>query len=323
LKVWWVSKINKIKQYILLWFNYWTNMAQIPYNVQGIGDLPRLQQELMKNWNIQWASQASQLLNQYSKDKIIPDTIGSIYSNYYNNLFQPSNQAYAQVLWAVDADYKNKIGWLFNEANAQYGPDGLLKKQMEDYYNQQAIATANRFGGQQSLNAALAAKQWLDPNQVNVWANQLASQQNDEMLKFRQWQLWALDNLTKTYLDFYNRYNDQYANSNDKYVVQTAQQLKQIRDALTNTALNQELQKDMMKYQKSLAWGGGSWGTWGVVWLTPEEIAKKTEEEKKTMAINKLLVDTVRNIPLWAMANVKARNGPENKLNRAKWLNKK
>ena len=52
----------------------------------GIQDLPKLQQELLKKWDIQWASQASLLLNDYSKDTLIPDTIGSVYSNYYNNL---------------------------------------------------------------------------------------------------------------------------------------------------------------------------------------------------------------------------------------------
>ena len=301
----------------------------------GIQDLPKLQQELMKKWDIQWASQASLLLNDYSKDTLIPDTIGSVYSNYYNNLFQPSNSAYAQILGSVDADYKNKIWWLLNEANSSYWPNGVLRKQTEDFYNQQALALANRLWGQQALNAALASKQWLDPNQVNIGANQLASQAADERLKLQQWQLSAFDNLTKTMLDFTNRYNDQYANSTDKYVVQTAQQLKQIRDALVNTALNQELQKDMMKYQKSLS-GWWGWSSSWTGWITEEQLRKlwlwNTEDKYwvQTWANNnqwffttpdkwKLVENTLVRAPFLVMEEAKRiASNPNNKLLSAK-----
>lgn len=238
-----------------------TPSEQNPLTVNWIADLNALQQQFLRDGNIAWSSQASMLLNQYANDVLPSNTIGDLYSNYYNNVFQPSNSQYEKILSSVDKDYKNRIGSAFQSAQDEYWPQWVLRKQIEDLYNNQAVSLANRFSGQQALNAALWVNQWLDPNQVNIANNILWADANDQILKFRQGQLWALDNLTKTYLDYYNKFNDNYGASNDKYVVNTAAQLKQLRDSLTEMSLNQALQKQMMDYQKSL-WGWGGW-TWG------------------------------------------------------------
>lgn len=257
--------------------------GQFPAYTDILGEYKK---SLIKQGNTTGANSINNLINNYWTDIYPANALSKIYESYYRDVFQPSNNEYQNILTSVDKDYKSKLWAQFDEAKSNFWPDGVLRKQIEDIYNQQAVAQANKFGWQQNLARALAARHGIDPSQVQVWVNQLWSQQNDEILKIRWAQLSALENLAKTYQDYYSQFVDKYGASNDKYVVDTAQRLKQLRDSISQAALTSQAQIGELLFQQWLArrwqgWWGGGWSIQDIInwllgqgWYTPPNVKR-------------------------------------------------
>lgn len=245
------------------WASFSNQSATNPQYPWYVDTLNEYKKSLLKQGNTTGANAISTLINQYGSDIYPADAITSIYNNYYKDVFEPSNQEYSNILSSVDKDYKDRLWGAFKDIQWNFGPEWVIRKQIEDMYNAQAVAQANRFGWQENLARALAVRQGVDPSQVNVAVNQLWAQQNDETIKLRQSQLWAVENLAKMYADYYNQFVEKYQGSTDKYVVDTAQKLKQLRDSLANAALTTSVQMGQQLFQNGVArrWAGGAAAT--------------------------------------------------------------
>lgn len=228
-------------------------------------DVNSMYQNYISQFN-QSSPAASNLLkeqyNWYDAFSNSAKNITGLYNNFYTQT-DPYYTNFAKINEGLNQDVVWKLQSGLDTAYSQYWPDGDQTRRVAQYYSDMA----NNIAAQNAVNIgttnAGAIASWANAGAVRNATSKVALDANTQFLNLKQKEIENYDNIYKNLNAYIDNFTSKYANSQDKYVRDTYNQLvnykTQIAQAYLNslTALDQaklqdQLQKWMLSYQKNL-----------------------------------------------------------------------
>lgn len=176
-------------------------------------------------------------------------------TNLYNNFYDTANPYYtnfARINQSLNKDIVWKLQWWLDTAYNQYWPQWEQTKRVADYYAQMA----SNIAAQNAVNLwtadAAARASW-----VNAWAVRNATQKinldaNTQFLNMKQKEIENYDNIYKNLNAYIDNFNAKYANSQDKYVRDTYNQLVNYQTQIAQAYRDSLSQIEQARLQKQL-----------------------------------------------------------------------
>lgn len=183
---------------------------------------------------------ANMLRTSYNDYGNFTESAGNI-NNLYNNMYSqtdPYYQNFARINQGLDNDIVGKLGNQLQQAYSQYGPQGDQTRRIEDYY----AGMANNIAAQNAANigsiSAQAAASGANTGAQRQAVSQAQLNANTEYSKLKQSEIQNYDSVYQNLNQYIDNFVKTYANSKDKYVRDTYNQLLQYKSGLEQARAN-------------------------------------------------------------------------------------
>ncbi len=217
---------------------------------------PDVYEEQAQQAQQRWDTGTANVLNNFASTIRNADTRHQRLNEWFQNLgamLNPSNQQYVWLMQTIDEDTKNFLNqqkWLFDK---QFWPWGELVTNLKDMGQNLTNYLRTKNAEEQALAQAQAWEAGVDPAQLSSTLAWLESKQLEDTLKVQQAQQEQLRNLYGVYQNLLNNYQQQYAGSTDKNVVQTYKDLLNQTNQLKTARMDANNQLNTVQQQRAYA----------------------------------------------------------------------
>lgn len=219
-------------------------------------------------------NQIRALQNEYGTAMNAMDVIPNLYSGF-ESAMDPLYQNFMDINRNVGGSVVNQL--LANRDNfmGQYWPQGEQRKRLDEYYMNLGNYLSSAAADDLAMLEAQGVQSW-----ASLWAQRAsrsqAMQQNlQRFVEAKQREVVDYDNLYKTLNQYEQEFIKQYADSNDKFIIDAYRNLINYKNAIGQNLLNAQQELLIAWWVWWWAWWvwwtGGAWaGTWTGTWTGTE-----------------------------------------------------
>lgn len=216
---------------------------------------------------------ANMLRTSYNDYGNFTESAGNI-NNLYNNMYRqtdPYYQNFARINQSLDEDIVGKLGNQLQQAYSQYGPQGDQTRRVEDYYADMAKNIAAQNAANLSQVSSQAAASGANTGAQRQAVSQAQLNANTQYAQMKQAELQNYDSIYQNLNQYIDNFVKTYANSKDKYIRDTYNQLLQYKNGIEQARANSLVSLEGSRLQDILqkeAEGRAIGRAWATGWVT-------------------------------------------------------
>lgn len=170
----------------------------------------------------------------------------------YNNI-SPDLQTYYDTMNQINAEQQGQIAQQHQLANEQYTDQTQRAK---DYYGDLGSYLAKKTAEEQALAQAVWTRSGATPSQSNATLAKIQWQWVEEMAKVKWDELNQLQNMHNTYQALLSQFQEKYAGSTDKNVVQTYKDILNTVNTIKTSMYEADATRSAEWRSRAAAWTG-------------------------------------------------------------------